>query len=74
MNLSFTDHDSDLLDVIKQNIEINDDVCKKGCIQIQKFDWKQFHSNEIDNQIEIILAADGIFFFFYKFYSEFFFI
>jgi hypothetical protein len=64
MNLSFTDHDSDLLDVIKQNIEINENVCKKECIQIQKFDWKQFDSNEIDNQIEIILAADGIFFFF----------
>ena len=35
-------------------------VCKKECIQIQKFDWKQFDLNEIDNQIEIILAADGI--------------
>ncbi len=64
MNLSFTDHDSDLLDVIKQNIEINENVCKKECIQIQKFDWKQFDSNEIDNQIEIILASVGIFFFF----------
>jgi predicted nicotinamide N-methyase len=61
-NFSFTDHDNDLLEVIKQNIEINDSVCKKESIQIQKFDWKQFDSNEIDNQIEIILAADGIFF------------
>ncbi len=64
------DHDYDLLEVIKTNIEINDDVCKKQCIQIQKFDWKQFNSNEIDDQIEIILAADGIFFFFYKYYSQ----
>ncbi len=56
------DHDYDLLEVIKTNIEINDDVCKNRCIQIQKFDWKQFNSNEIDDQIEIILAADGIYY------------
>ncbi len=63
-NVSFTDHDDDLLEVVKQNIELNDGACKKECIQIQKFDWKQFNTNEIDNQIEIILAADGILLFF----------
>ncbi|CAF3793493.1 unnamed protein product [Rotaria sp. Silwood1] len=56
-----TDYDNDLLEVIKQNIEINNVVCKKECIEIQKFDWKQFNSNEINNHIEIIFAADVIY-------------
>jgi predicted nicotinamide N-methyase len=63
INYFLIDHDCDLLEVIKTNIEINDDVCKKQCIHIQKFDWKQFNVNQIDNDIEIILAADGIFYF-----------
>ncbi|CAF4394602.1 unnamed protein product, partial [Adineta steineri] len=53
-----TDHDNNLLEVIQENININDSICRKECIQIQKIDWKQFNCDEIDNQIEIILAAD----------------
>jgi len=60
-NFSFTDYDTNLLEVIKQNIEINDGVCMKQCIQIEIFDWKQYDSAQIDDRIEIILAADGIF-------------
>ncbi|CAF1376412.1 unnamed protein product [Rotaria magnacalcarata] len=56
-----TDHDTDLLDVVRQNIELNDAVCRKECIEIQNFDWKQFNSNEINDRIEIILAADVIY-------------
>jgi hypothetical protein len=59
--------------VIKENIEINDGVCIKECIQIQKFDWKQLDSDQIDDRIEIILAADGIFVFF-EIFSLFYFI
>jgi hypothetical protein len=44
---------------------MNDAVCKKECIQIQTFDWKQFDCNQITNQIEIILAADGILYLFF---------
>jgi hypothetical protein len=33
----------------------------KQCIQIEIFDWKQYDSAQIDDRIEIILAADGIF-------------
>lgn len=39
---------------------MNDAICKKECIQIQKFDWKQFECSEIDDHIEIVFAADGI--------------
>ncbi|CAF1321189.1 unnamed protein product [Adineta steineri] len=56
-----TDHDNNLLEVLQENININDSICRKECIQIQKIDWKQFNCNEIDNQIEIILAADVIY-------------
>ena len=49
---------------------MNDVVCRKERIQVQKFNWKQFNSNEINNHIEIILAADGllnlVFFYFLK--------
>ena len=41
-------------------MEINDDVCTKESLQIQQLDWKQFDSHQIDDGIEIILAADGI--------------
>ncbi|CAF3282593.1 unnamed protein product [Rotaria socialis] len=56
-----TDHDNDLLDVVRQNIELNDAVCRKECIEIQEFDWKQFNLNEIDDRIEIVFAADVIY-------------
>ena len=58
-NFLWIDYDLDLLDVIKQNIEINDDVCNRERLEIQQFDWKQFNSDQIDNRIEILLAADG---------------
>lgn len=53
------DYDPHLLEVIEQNRQINDDVCNKESLQTQQFDWKQFESNQIDDGIEIILAADG---------------
>jgi len=64
------DHDHNLLEVIKTNIEINDDVYKKKrCFQIQNFHWIQLNVHEVDNHIEIILAADGIFCFSYILFS-----
>ena len=56
----FPDYDTNLLEIIKQNIELNDGVCISESIQIQQFDWKKFHSDQIDDRIEIIIAADGI--------------
>ncbi len=47
--------------MIQQNIQINDGVCRKECIEIKKLDLKQFDYDQIDDRIEIILAADGTF-------------
>lgn len=40
-------------------METNENMCRKESIRIQKLDWKEYDSHEIDDRIEILLAADG---------------
>lgn len=53
------DHHPNLLAVIEENIALNERACRKECIDVQKLDWKRFDDREVDDGIEIILAADG---------------
>ena len=62
------------MELIKQNIEINKAACREECIQIEKFDWNNFDLNKINNQIEIIFAADGIWIYIFKYLNSGFFI
>ncbi|UJR27860.1 hypothetical protein I4U23_009125 [Adineta vaga] len=56
-----TDYDSDLLEIIRENMELNDDICQKEKIEIKKFDWKQCDCDKVDDRIEIIIAADVVY-------------
>ena len=54
----FVDHSTDLLRVVEQNMALNLGVCRKEWIQVENFDWTRYRSDRIDDQIEIVLAAD----------------
>ncbi|CAF1269654.1 unnamed protein product [Adineta ricciae] len=56
-----TDYDSDILEMIRENVRLNEDICRRERIQIEKLNWKQYDCDAIDNEIEIIIAADGIY-------------
>ncbi|CAF0824088.1 unnamed protein product [Adineta ricciae] len=56
-----TDYDSDLLEIIRENVRLNEGICRNECVQIEKLNWKQYDCDAIDNEIEIIIAADGIY-------------